>query len=431
MFSKVLVPIDSSPFSNTAIGVAADLASRLGSTLVGLHVYAGRLHDTRFQQMEKGLPAKFQEESELQRQRALHGTLITRGLETISRSYLDHFENECRDGGVSTESKMAEGQNYVEILRELDREDYGLLVMGFLGLGAVERSIIGTVCERVLRRARTDVLVVKHAPPEHGKVVVAIDGSPQSFMALERGLTLGERVGAEVEVIAVYDPPFHNVAFQSIASVLSEEAGKDFHFEAQEKLHDQIINSGLEKIYGEHLQRAQQAAREQGREVKTVLLTGKPFEAVLNHVTAGGASFLIVGRFGTHHSEYADIGGTAENLVRLARCNVLVVNGESPGNGDDPARRQGREAATPDLGQEKHHNSHRGGPPPKGPQGTKHIAWTEAAEAKMRRAPEMVRIMVVKSVEDLARGRGLSRVTPELIDEAKSLWEKGGFSPHR
>ncbi len=49
----------------------------------------------------------------------------------------------------------------------------------------------------------------------------------------------------------------------------------------------------------------------------------------------------------------------------------------------------------------------------------------------MRRAPEMVRMMVVKSVEDLARERGLSRVTPELIDEAKSLWEKEGFSPHR
>ncbi|MEE8473140.1 MAG: universal stress protein, partial [Dehalococcoidia bacterium] len=374
-------------------------------------------------QMEKGLPAKYQQEGELQRQRALHGTLITRGLETISQSYLDYFENECRDGGVSSEGKMAEGQNYVEILRELDREDYGLLVMGFLGLGAVERSIIGTVCERVLRRARTDVLVVKKAPSDHGKIVVAIDGSPQSFQALERGLTLGEQMGTEIEVIAAYDPHFHNVAFQSIAGVLSEEAGRDFHFEAQEKLHDQIINSGLEKIYGEHLQRAQQVARGRGQEVGTVLLTGKPFEEILNHVTAGAASFLIVGRFGTHHSEYADIGGTAENLVRLARCNVLVVNGEASLKGDDPARHRGRKAATPETVQQKHQKLQRGGH-----QGKEDIAWTEAAEAKMRRAPEMVRLMVVKSVEDLARERGLSRVTPELIDEAKSLWEKEGFS---
>ena len=46
--------------------------------------------------MESGLPEKYQGEKELQRQRDIHDGLITKGLEIISDSFLDAFEERCR-----------------------------------------------------------------------------------------------------------------------------------------------------------------------------------------------------------------------------------------------------------------------------------------------------------------------------------------------
>jgi len=52
-----------------------------------------------------------------------------------------------------------------------------------------------------------------------------------------------------LHVISSFDPYYHYVAFNRIASVLSEEASKVFRFKEQEKLHEDIIDSGLAKIY--------------------------------------------------------------------------------------------------------------------------------------------------------------------------------------
>ena len=47
------------------------------------------MHDVRFKQMEYTLPEEYQHEQELERQRKIHDSLITRGLQLISDSYLD------------------------------------------------------------------------------------------------------------------------------------------------------------------------------------------------------------------------------------------------------------------------------------------------------------------------------------------------------
>ena len=52
MYSKIYVPVDNSDFSNRAITNAVAVGKRLDSTLVGCHVYAARMHDYRFKQIE-------------------------------------------------------------------------------------------------------------------------------------------------------------------------------------------------------------------------------------------------------------------------------------------------------------------------------------------------------------------------------------------
>jgi nucleotide-binding universal stress UspA family protein len=79
MFQKIYVPVDNSGHSNRAIDQALALGGSYGAKLVGCHVYAARMHDYRFKQMEFTLPEEYLVETELARQRKIHDSLITMG----------------------------------------------------------------------------------------------------------------------------------------------------------------------------------------------------------------------------------------------------------------------------------------------------------------------------------------------------------------
>ncbi len=171
-----------------------------------------------------------------------------------------------------------------------------------------------------------DTLVIKNSRPIREKIVVVIDGSDRSLSAFRKAAILARAFDLEVEVISVYDPHFHRRAFQALAGLLSEGEGERFRFKEQEKLHDEIIDDGLGKIYQGYLNRAQDMGRGEGLEVKTALLTGKPYHEIARYLEADSPSLLVISRYGAHQVEESDIGSTAENLLRSAPCNVLITS---------------------------------------------------------------------------------------------------------
>ena len=98
MYKTIYIPVDNSDHSNTAVDVGVEFAKTFGSKIVGSHVYAAKMHDKRFKQMEAGLPEEYHDEKELDRQRQIHDSLITRG--TMAA---------CRDRG----EVRLEGKEYV------------------------------------------------------------------------------------------------------------------------------------------------------------------------------------------------------------------------------------------------------------------------------------------------------------------------------
>jgi nucleotide-binding universal stress UspA family protein len=328
MYKKIMIPIDNSRYSHycTELGIA--LAERFGSELIGSHVYSANLHDRRFRDMEVGLPGHYQEEERLRKSRKIHDSLIGDGLRLISDAYLDSFKKDCVQAGIHFSSKLMEGKNWLELVKDVRSAGYDLVIMGILGLGAVNGNLIGGVCERVVRKVRSaDVLAVKNDRPMGGRIVVAIDGSNHAFSAFRKAVTISKRFDLKMEVVSVYDPHFHRRAFLALVGVLSEEAGKMFKFKEQERLHDEIIDDGLGKIYQGHLDRAYDEALREGVEVKTVLLAGKAYTEICKYLEKAPPSLVVVSRYGSHQTEETDIGNTAENLLRLAPCNVLLTCG--------------------------------------------------------------------------------------------------------
>jgi len=384
---RMLVALDASEHANRALDESIRLAVAANGFVAGIHAYAAQLHDQRFKMMEGGLPERYHEEQEMNYQRVVHDDLISRGLGIISDSYHDVGQARCSDADIEFKRLSPEGKNYAKVVAATETGDYDVLVLGALGLGAGPGSLVGTVCERVARRSAIDTLVIRDAQKaiNDGPIVVGIDGSERANGALMTALDIGARLGVEVHAVAAYDPYYHYVAFNKIAGVLSEEAGKVFRFKEQEQLHEELIDDGIAKIYQSHLDVAQTIASDLGTTLKTKLLDGKPYVAIIKYLEDVSAGMIIIGKTGVHADDGLDIGGNAENLLRQAPCHVWLTQSTYT--------------------------------PPFEIVAEETTSWSVEAEQKIRRAPEFVRDMARRMVLRHAQKLGHTFITSDVVDE--------------
>lgn len=383
----IMVALDASEHAERALTEALRIVEPDHGVVTGIHAYAAQMHDRRFRQMEGGLPKRYLAEKEMTYQREVHDSLIGRGLSIISDSYHDVASRRCDEAGREYRRLSPEGKNYACLVQAVDDGDYDLVAMGALGLGSVAGSTIGSVCERVARRASRDVLVIRDPDKAigDGPVVVAIDGSPRSFGALMTAFLVASRTGSDIHAVAAYDPYYHYVAFNKIAGVLSEEAGKVFRFKEQEQLHEELIDEGIAKIYQSHLDIARRIAEDRNVALQCTLLEGKPWRAVTDYLGKVKASLVLLGRTGVHADAGLDIGSNAENLLRHAPCHVWL----------------GLREHVPEIELVAE----------------KTIAWSQEAEAKLARAPEFARAIARKAVIRYAHERGHTFITADFVEE--------------
>jgi len=381
VYREIFVPVDNSQHSDWAVDRALEMCRKSqDGRITGNHVYAARLHDVRFRQLETGLPAQFQTPEEIKKQRKIHDKLIEKGLQLIADSFLDQLGKRCEAAGVPLTRQLLEGINYEEIVNEVNRgagrlpgligfdpnraagydggdkvrsdvklgengrlvaeeEDaaarlvgssgrqYDLLAVGAHGLGRQQFSQLGGVVARVLRGVEKDVLIVRDDRPfEGGRFLVCVDGSSYSYKAMKAALELAQAFGGSLYVCSAFDVEYHHVVFHNIKDVLSYQASKVFKFEEQEELHNNIIDKGLLKLCQANLKRAEVMAQQfPDVPIKTQILIGKPFQVIMQWAEEVKPSLMVLARHGAHRIEGTDLGSQAENLVRLAPCNTLLT----------------------------------------------------------------------------------------------------------
>ena len=396
MYRQIFVGVDGSPCSDLAGETALVFAAATGDgRCTGCHVYAARMHRRRFEDMEPGLPERYQEEERLGSLRATHDDLISGGMALISDAYLAPLAAKATERSIPFEPVTAEGRGYVEILRFIREHRPDLAILGATGHGQTPEVPMGSLAERVLLYAGTgDLLLVRRPWNLKGRpIVVGVDGSAAGYTALYRAATIAAAFDAPLEAVAVYDPYFHGGVFPVIADILPDEAQRRFDFPAQERLHDEIIDRGLEHIYQRNLERGAALARTLGARVHTTVIAGRVCPQVHHYAAARGAGLLVLGRYGLHREKESLIGSNALNLARMSTTNVLVVAPE-----DTPI-------AIPDLPIDA-------------------IPWTSEAEIFLSRVPPFARKMARMAIEEHARARDLSRVTEDI---ARDLARRSGM----
>jgi nucleotide-binding universal stress UspA family protein len=397
MYKKILVAVDGSEHSSLAIDAAISMAKTCNASITGCHVYAADLHRVRFVEMEPGLPEDYQEEGKLNELRGTHDEIIGDGMKVISDAYLAPLEKLANEANLPYEGSTPQGRNYVELLKLIQNGGYDLVVMGACGFGRSSRANIGSVAERVLLLAHSaDVLLVRKPMPDTGPMLVGIDGSANSYSAMDRAAELASSFGLALKAASVYDPFFHLGVFGKITEALPEEQRAKFNFAAQEKLHDEIIDKGLEKIYRDGLDRALLMAKDAGISANGSVLTGKVFDGLLDFSASVLASLMVVGRWGIHKEEESPIGSNSLNIARLFEGNVLIASPR-------------KDIAVPRMAGES----------------AEKLAWTEDALDIINRVPPFARKMAKGAVEDRARKMGKSVVDAQTVNDVAALFGMG------
>lgn len=137
------------------------------------------------------------------------------------------------------------------------------------------------------------------------RIVVGVDDSRMSEIALERALRLAEGVGADVDVVHVSYVP---------ATVLASMSGVPMATEDFADAQRQAVWSRLEQMLA--------AATVS---VRRIDLEGYPADSLVEHSASVGADLLVVGSRGRGPLASLFLGSTSHRIVNHAPCDVLVV----------------------------------------------------------------------------------------------------------
>ncbi len=194
MFERILVPLDGSDMAELALPFAEEIAGKLGSEIVLLHISESPLPDQR---------------------RALQ-FYIQQAAETTGQHAQTHIDA-ASEWAVCVRPVTMSGRPATEILDYAERENIGLIVMATHGRSGVKRWLLGSIASKVVRAAECPVVLIRGTTPqdelrERGalkRVLVPLDGSAESETVVPYIAELAAGLKAEVILFQSVDQAFH------------------------------------------------------------------------------------------------------------------------------------------------------------------------------------------------------------------------------
>ncbi|MTV81317.1 universal stress protein [Secundilactobacillus folii] len=139
MYSQILVPLDGSENSRSALKTAIQISRYFGSTITLMSV----VNQSGMAIASGSIPYDLSGEFRKQAQ-----GILTEG------------QKLTEEAGVQTKTIITEGIPKNEIVSAADKEGIDLIVMGKSGADAINRLLIGSTTAYVVRQANVQVLVV-------------------------------------------------------------------------------------------------------------------------------------------------------------------------------------------------------------------------------------------------------------------------------
>jgi len=168
--TRVLIPLDGSPFGDAVLVAIRPLVRSRNVEVTLLHVSES--------------PSGTEEEAEHR---------------------LDQLRKALSGDGVRTRVRMVSGKPAEEILRQAAIGEFDLIAMATHGRSGMDRVMMGSVAEEVVRNSPIPTLLCRNRARIGGweRIVVALDGTPGSEEILGDAVRLARSLGSTLHLIQV------------------------------------------------------------------------------------------------------------------------------------------------------------------------------------------------------------------------------------
>ncbi|HVQ30804.1 MAG TPA: universal stress protein [Vicinamibacteria bacterium] len=286
---KILVPVDLSEGSRAALDYASGLARKLGAHLTALHVTAPYV---TYEPLPAFPPLAPLDPS---RQRAVE--------ESLRQFVAPPGSDEAPPAVLVREGDPAD-----EILAEATASGADLIVLGTHGRRGFERWVLGSVTERVTRKADRPVLAVpqRAAAATFARVLCALDLSDSSPETLTHAAALAGALDAKLNVLYVasdshwYEPgPLAGVDLDAVRQAVGQSSRKR-----------------LAEMVARHVP--------DGTEVELRVAFGRAHREI-EEAAGEGADMVVLGASASSGVDRFFFGSTVQHVLRAGVCPVLVV----------------------------------------------------------------------------------------------------------
>lgn len=290
---RILCPVDFSEFSMKAYDYAYSLARRYGAKLLLQHVVApiGGSYPLYV------VPDTF--------------AAIDWDMTAYAEKRLKEIVEKRASNGYQTEFVVHTGPIPEAILSFAESQHTDMIVMGTHGRRGWDRLVTGSVTERVLRKARCPVFVVRK--PVHDfvepsvtdnvvrlqKILLCTDFSENSSAALDYALSLAQEYRAELTIV----------------HVLEEFPGTDLPAKTSEiehKLRQAIPLKALDLC-----------------RVELKVRVGKPYQEIIQLALEDRTDLVVLGVQGRSAADLAVFGSTTHRVIQFGPCPVLAVHSDA------------------------------------------------------------------------------------------------------
>jgi nucleotide-binding universal stress UspA family protein len=298
--SHILCPVDLSEASAHALDQAAIIAGWYHAKLTVLHVHTPRPPVTLGPFGVSTPPGE-------------DGAEIARLQEAVRTAAARAVEAK-----LDVETIVDVGDPARQILAHAGSLGVGMIVMGTHGASGFQHLVLGSVTEKVLRKARCPVLTVPRRMPAAAalpfqRILCPIDFSDSSLSALDWAWSLAQESGATVSLLHVIEWPWDEPPAPPFEKLPGHEARKLMAFRrAAEASSLQQLQSLVPDTLRERCQ------------MPPLVRHGKAHREVLA-AAEGHADLIVMGVHGRHVVDLALFGSTTNQVVRGASCPVLTV----------------------------------------------------------------------------------------------------------
>jgi nucleotide-binding universal stress UspA family protein len=290
--TQILCPVDFSGTSQHALDLAAAIARWYDARLTVLYVFVNV--------PTMDLPPPVLEDADRER--------VTGDMRQMAAGVPPQVQVEFR--------VREAGFAHDEILAEVATTHADLLVLGTHGRSGFQRLFLGSVTEKVIRKAACPTLVVPPRAPdvppeatvEFRRILCAVDFSENSLEALAYAINVAEEADARLTLFHVVELPPLLTQEPPIVDVDLARVREAAAADARRRLHDLIPDQA--RTYCT---------------VETAVVEGRAHREILRHAAEQQSDLVVMGVQGRGAIDRLVFGSTTHHVIRAARCPVLVA----------------------------------------------------------------------------------------------------------